>query len=209
MLVACGAGPRPCRSPSACTDGSECLANRCLPLGAEPVAPDTRRVVLDPVAMAVVRAGARRQGALPPTVTFGGPASQGETLLVDFADGWGPIDVDAAFLLLEPAHDAEPSASDVEIGVAVAASEWTSGTAGELPSSRGPHGAGVGRTRPPAPLRIDVTALVREIAKQPRSAHGLIVRATRPSPRGAVYSTGVDGPLPRLDVYYHQRPTPR
>ena len=55
MLVACAAGPRPCRSPSACAEGSECLANRCLPLGAEPVAPETRRVVLDPVAMAVVR----------------------------------------------------------------------------------------------------------------------------------------------------------
>jgi len=169
------------------------------------VARDSRRVVLDPVALAVVRAGARQQSALPPTVTFGGPPHQNEQLLVDFADRWGPVDVDTAFLLLEPAVDAEPSANDVEIGVAVAVGEWASGTSGDLPSSHGPHGSGVGRTRPPAALRIDVTALVREIAKQPESAHGLLVRATRPSPRGAVYSTGIDGPAPRLDVYYRPR----
>lgn len=205
----CAAAPRPCLSPSACPDGNECLAHRCLPLGAEPVAPDSRRVVLDPVAMAVVRAGAREQSALPPTVTFGGPQSQDEQLLVAFPDSWGPVEIDTAFLLLEPALDAEPSASDVEIGVTIAASEWRSGTAGDMPSSHGPKAHGLGRTRPPGPLRIDVTALVREMARQTRSAHGFLVRAARPGPRGAVYSTGIDGPAPRLDVYFRPRAPPR
>jgi len=166
-------------------------------------------VVLDPVALAVVRAGARPESALPPTVTFGGPQHQNEQLLVAFASHWGAVEIDSAFLLLEPALDAEPSAGDVEIGVAVAAGDWRSGTAGELPPSHGPQGAGIGRTRLPAILRIDVTALVREIAKQPRSSHGLVVRATRPSERGAVYSTGIEGRAPRLDVYFRQRPRAR
>jgi len=204
-ISGCGAAPRPCLSPSACPDGSECLAHRCLPLGAEPVAPDSRRVVLDPVAMAVVRAGARQQNALPPTVTFGGPASQDEQLLVAFPDSWGPVEIDTAFLLLEPALDAEPSASDVDIGVTIAAGEWRSGTAGDMPTSHGPKANGLGRTRPPAALRIDVTALVREMARQSGNAHGFLVRAARPGPRGAVYSTGIDGPAPRLDVYFRPR----
>lgn len=205
----CAAAPRPCRSPSACPTGSECLANRCLPLGAEPVAPDSRRVVLDPVALAVVRSGARRQGALPPTVTFGGPASQDEQLLVAFPDAWGSAEIDTAFLLLEPALDAEPSAGDVEIDVAVAAGDWRSGIAGELPASHGPKASGVGRTRPPAVLRIDVTSLVREMVRQPRSAHGFLLRAAQAGARGAVYSTGIDGTAPRLDVYFRTRPKAR
>ncbi|HTV17369.1 MAG TPA: hypothetical protein VMG12_01820, partial [Polyangiaceae bacterium] len=209
LIVACAGSPRPCRSPSACAEGSECLADRCLPLGAEPVAVDSRRVVLDPVALAVVRAGARPESALPPTVTFGGPRHENEQLLVAFADDWGAVDVDTAFLLLEPDVAAEPTADDVEIAVAVAAGEWRSGVAGELPASHGPNGNGVGRTRPPAALRIDVTALVREIAKQPRGSHGFVVRATGSSERGAVYSTGIDGPAPRLDVYFRQRPKAR
>jgi hypothetical protein len=205
----CAAAPSPCLSPSACPEGSECLAHRCLPLGAEPVAADSQRVVLDPVARAFVRAGARRQDALPSTVTFGGPASQDEQLLVAFADRWGPVEIDTAFLLLEPALDAEPSASDIEIGVAIAAGEWRSGTAGGLPASHGPTANGLGRTRPPAALRIDVTSLVREMARQPRSTHGFLVRAERTGPRGVVYSTGIDGPAPRLDVYFRQRPKVR
>jgi hypothetical protein len=204
-LGGCAAAPRPCRSPTACPEGSECLANRCLPLGAEPVDPDSQRIVLDPVAVAVVRPGARAQSALPPTVTFGGPASRDEQLLVAFPDRWGPVEIDTAFLLLEPALDAEPSAGDIEIGVVVAAGEWRSGTAGEAPASHGPKAAGLGRTQPPAALRIDVTALVREIARQPQGTHGLVVRAEHPGPRGAVYSTGTDGPAPRLDVYFRRR----
>lgn len=204
-LGGCAAPPRPCLAPSACPAGSECLAHRCLPLGAEPVAPDSRRIVLDPVALAVVRDGARRQSALPSTVTFGGPGSQDEQLLVAFPDRWGPVEIDTAFLLLEPALDAEPSASDIEIGVAIAAGDWRSGTAGALPASHGPKANGLGRTRPPAALRIDVTSLVREMARQPRSAHGFLVRAERRGPRGVVYSTGIDGPAPRLDVYFRQK----
>jgi hypothetical protein len=203
--LACGAVPRPCRSPSACPAGNECLADRCVLLGAEPVDPRSRRLVLDPVAIAVVRSEAGRQRALPPTVTLGGPPNQDEQLLVRFSHSWSELDIDSAFLLLEPALDAEPTSSDVEIGVALAESTWTSGILASVPASRGPTSTGVGRTRPPALLRVDVTSQLRELAKQPRRDRGLLVRAIRPSPRGAIYSTGIDGTAPRLDVYFLPR----
>lgn len=204
FALGCAAAPRPCVSPSGCAGGSECLAHRCLPLGAEPVARDSRRIVLDAVAVAVARAGVRAEGGLPPTVTFGGTANRDEQLLIAFAKGWGSSEVDAAFLLLEPAPGAEPTATDVQIGVALVSAEWSSGTIIDVPPSHGPEAAGIGRTRPPAALRIDVTALVRDLAQR-RDNHGLLVRATSPSPRGAVYSTGIDGPSPRLDLYVRPR----
>jgi hypothetical protein len=161
--------------------------------------------VLDPVAVAVIRREARRQGALPPTVTLGGPAGQSEMLLVRFPHPGGELDIDAAFLLLEPAFDAEPSGDDVPIEVVLVGGGWSSGILGDTPSSHGSVSAGLGRTRPPAILRIDVTTQLRELAKQPGSEQGWLVRATRASARGAIYSTGIDGVAPRLDIYFTPR----
>jgi hypothetical protein len=208
--LSCAAGPRPCRSPGACPPGNECLADRCLPLGAEPVDANSRRVVLSPRAIAVVRPAADTRGAIPPSVTLGGPAAQSEQLLLAFPiAALGPGDVDAAFLLLEALQDADPSAADVPIEVTLAASDWASGISDAAPSTRGPRGAGVGRTRPPAPLRIDVTAHVQALAQQPDNDHGFLLRAAQSTPRGAVYSTGADGSLPRLDVYVRPRASSR
>jgi hypothetical protein len=204
LAFGCASTPLPCRSPSACPAGSECLAHRCEPIGAEPVARDSQRRVLEPVDIAVVHGDGSR-GGLPPTVTLGGAPGQSEQLLVRFAaGGWSGGAVSAAFLLLEPVPGAEPTAEDVPVEVAVLAGEWTSSSAGGAPSSHGPVSAGIARTRPPALLRIDVTAQLRELAGG--SDHGLVVRAAGESTRGAVYSTGLDGLLPRLDVYY--QPTP-
>jgi hypothetical protein len=205
IVLGCAAALQPCRSPGACPPGSECLADRCVPLGAEPVAPDTLRRVLDPVAVAVVRREARPQSALPPTVLLGGPAGKSEMLLVRFPHPGGELDIDAAFLLLEPAVDAEPSGDDVPIEVVLVGSGWSSGILADAPSSHGTVSAGLGRTRPPAILRVDVTAQLRELAKQPRSEQGWLVRGAHASPRGAIYSTGIDGVAPRLDVYFTPR----
>jgi hypothetical protein len=169
------------------------------------VGPHTLRRVLDPVAIAVVRPEARRQGALPPTVTLGGPAGHSEALLLRFPHPGSELDIDAAFLLLEPSLDAEPSADDVAIEVALVGGGWSSGILGDAPSSHGSVSTGLGRTRPPASLRIDVTTQLRELAQQPRTEQGWLVRATRPSQRGAIYSTGMDGVAPRLDIYFVPR----
>ncbi len=180
-----------------------------MPLGAEPVNPGSQRLVLEPLGVAVVRAGVPGQAGLPPTVTLGGPAGQSEQLLLRFPEAWLGLDVVAAFLLLLPAPDAEPTAEDVGLDVALSSGTWTSGTVSEPPSSRAPSSAGVGRTRPPAAVRVDVTAFFRELSKHPGNDRGLVVRATGASRRGAVYSTGADGFAPRLDLYFRPHASTR
>jgi hypothetical protein len=209
VLLGCASTPVPCRSPSACPGGKECLAHRCAPIGAEPVDPESQRQVLEPSAVAVVRRGVDGQRGLPPQVTFGGPPARSEQLLVRFAEVWAGREIDTAFLLLEPDPDAEPSAEDVQLDVALAAGDWASGSSSSAPSSRKPVSAGLARTRPPTPLRVDVTAQLRKVAREPSSDHGFIVRASSPSTRGAVYLTGADGVAPKLDVYFRATPAPR
>src|SRR5690349_11959934 len=75
LALGCASTPLPCRSPSVCPTGSECLAHRCEPIGAEPVARDSQRRVLEPVDIAVVHGDGSR-GGLPPTVTLGGAQGQ-------------------------------------------------------------------------------------------------------------------------------------
>lgn len=211
LLAACTRTPLPCRSPEHCPAQSECLAQRCVALGLDPVTPGTTRLVVDAAAIAVVRPalpGRSSSGTgLPPTVTFGGPEPSDEQLLVRFPRSWATRDVDAAFLLLEPASSADPTGADVQLQVALAGSSWTPGTLDQAPPSHAPKSAGLARTRPPSLLRLDVTAQLKALQGLEQDDHGLLVRAeglvagSLPN-HGATYSTGTDGELPRLDVYF-------
>jgi len=213
LLASCARTPLPCRSPEHCPLQSECLANRCVPLGSDPVLAGTTRLVVEAAQVAVVREGARARGAsrgaLPATVTLGGPEQAREQLLVRFPRSWAALDIDTAFLLLAPATSADPTGADVQVRVALAAGPWAPGTLDEAPASRSPASAGLARTRPPNPLRVDVTAQLKVLQGQAASDHGLLVRAEdatggagASTQRGATYLTGADGELPRLDVYF-------
>lgn len=173
-----------------------------MPLGAEPVAQGTRRLVVEAAAVAVARPSAASRPALPATVTLGGPGSSDEQLLVRFPRSWASYELESAFLLLSPAPSAEPTGADVQVLVALASEPWSSGTLAEPPSVHGPKSAGLARTRPPALLRIDVTAQLKALKNEPASDRGLVVRAEHPAGRGATISTGTAGELPRLDVYF-------
>jgi hypothetical protein len=211
LLASCSRTPLPCRSPEHCPQQSECLANRCVALGSDPVMAGTTRLVVEAAQVAVVREGARGaiSRALPLTVTLGGPEQAEEQLLVRFPRSWAGLDIDTAFLLLAPATSADPTGSDVQVQVALAAGPWAPGTLNEPPPWRSPASAGIARTRPPNLLRVDVTGQLKVLQGQPASDHGLLVRAegatgaAGASPqRGATYLTGADGELPRLDVYF-------
>lgn len=203
----------PCASPSHCSTGNECLAHRCVPVGSDPVAAGSQRLVLDAEQVAVVQEEGRATGSgLPSTVTFGGPSATNQELLLRFPRGWTALEIDSAFLLLEPVPDADPSAADVPVRVALAAAAWPPGSAAHAPGERGPHSSGLARTRPPSVLVVDVTAQLQALQTQargrtqrsgPGSDHGFVVRAERASQRGASYQTGAEGVLPRLDVYGH------
>jgi len=215
LLAGCTRTPLPCRSPEHCPAQSECLAQRCVALGLDPVAPGTTRMVVDAAEVAVVRPQVPGKGSagtgLPPTVTFGGPDPSDEQLLVRFPRSWAARDLDAAFLLLAPASSADPTGADVQLQVALAGTSWSAGTLDQAPPAHAPKSAGLARTRPPSLLRLDVTAQLKALQGLEHDDHGLLVRAdgvaggSLPSSlpdHGATYSTGTDGELPRLDVYF-------
>jgi hypothetical protein len=203
LLGACAASPTPCLSPSHCAGGEECLANRCVALGAEPVRPGSSRLVFEPEAVGVVREGGAA-GVLSPTVTFGGSARQSEALVVRFPHGWAALELDAAFLLLTPAPEAEPTTRDVPLEIALASGDWTSGVLSEEPRASAPKGRGLGRTQPGAVLRIDVTSALGAVDPDDENA-SLLVRASESGERGATYLTGAVGGAPRLEVYGRPR----
>jgi hypothetical protein len=202
LSASCVRSPQPCRSPEHCSESSECLAHRCVPLGAEPVTPGTRRLVVEAAAVAVARRGAASAAALPATVTLGGPGAGAEQLLVRFPRSWAALEVENAFLLLSPAQSADPTGADVQVEVALASEPWAPGTLEGPRPVQGPRSLGLARTRPPALLRIDVTAQLRELQAHPASDLGLVVAAEQATGHGATYVTGVAGELPRLDVYF-------
>lgn len=200
LFWAACAAPVPCRSPRHCGSGDECLANRCVPRGAEPVPRGSARLVLEPTLGAVVGQRASERRALPPTVTFGGLPALNQHLLLRFPGTWKALDVQAAFLLLQPAPEAEPTRSDVPVTVSLAAGAWSPG-ASRVPGSDPPESRGLARTRPPTLLRIDVTAQLRALKNRPD--HGLLIRGDAGRGEGATYLTGADGAAPRLEVYGH------
>jgi hypothetical protein len=168
-------------------------------------------MVVDAAEIAVVRPalpGKSSAGTgLPSTVTFGGPGPSDEQLLVRFPRTWTTRDLDAAFLLLEPASSADPTGADVQLQVALAGASWTPGTLDQAPPPRVPKSAGLARTRPPSLLRLDVTAQLKALQGSEQDDHGLLLRADGVAAgslpqHGATYSTGTDGELPRLDVYF-------
>ncbi|HOU92745.1 MAG TPA: hypothetical protein PLU22_16945, partial [Polyangiaceae bacterium] len=74
-LAGCAPRMPPCASDQDCARGHECLASRCRWLGSDPVAPHTRRTVLEPSAMAILGdPPVDAPGHLPGTVTLGAAA---------------------------------------------------------------------------------------------------------------------------------------
>jgi hypothetical protein len=210
-------GALPCVSPGTCGRGYECLANRCAPLGGDPVRADTRRIVVGASRIAVVssrasappRAATASDRELPGAVRFGSAELGASALIVSFASAFEPVwararEVDSAFLILEPMPGAAVGTADIEVA-ALRVSEkwdaakvsWRSQPRAGLPSSRG-----LARSSPPSTLRIDVTELVRYERTRARQHHGIAVRAAGGSDLGAAFATGATlGVGPRLEVY--------
>ncbi|HEX4478704.1 MAG TPA: hypothetical protein VH142_26665, partial [Polyangiaceae bacterium] len=135
-LAACAGTPEPCLGTT-CSDGSECLANRCMVRGARPVPDHTERVVLDPSAI----------------------ASGQRALYLRFGTGASFHDVRAAFLLLEPASGTAPS-DDVALDVFCIDAPWSPErvAAGAEPQLSRERARGLVRTSPRTVARIDVMA---------------------------------------------------
>lgn len=193
----------PCAADTDCTNGHECLANRCRWLGSDPVRPDTLRTLVEPRRMAVV-GGPPTDGpnALPGTVTLGAAAGPRVLWLLEFElPTLGTVDT--AFLLLEPTVDALQNPVDVWLHAWRVLDPWTPAelTERDRPPLAPPQGIGIARAHPPSTVRLDVTEHVRFWQANPRANHGLGLEGVRSS-TGVVLDTGVHGGArPRLEIY--------
>lgn len=203
-LLACSPSPQPCMGVGTCPEGSECLANRCTLLGADPVSADTRRVVVAPRAMAVVSAAEHASSELPAAVTFGSSAG-GAALYLEFPEAWrGARRIESAFLVLEPLPGTPRGPTDVEVRVWRVGGDWAPDSLSWLdqPSLVPPSASGLARAAPALPLRVDVTAIVAHFAEHERGYHGLALRSGGGDDVGASFATGASGGVaPRLELY--------
>jgi hypothetical protein len=222
VLAACSPGVTPCATP-VCTAGYECLANRCVPRGADPVPPGTERLVLEPVAVAVAEPrggpGIRgvRQGphgnrrmnraANAATATLGSGSAEASTLYLRFPNSWKRNGVvAAAFLVLSPSGGTEPGSEDVPILVSAIGDSWSMAGIGEgrLPFLTPPRAAGLARGSPRTLVRVDVTRVVRALSNTPWD-DGIAVTAASSvnawSPGVTLSTGGGAGETPRLELY--------
>jgi hypothetical protein len=184
-----------------------CVAGRCRPLEAPASSGDAQRMVLAPVQTAVVASLGGGGGGedLPDTVALG--RSSGGTVVFFFRFEAGLRDdaeVESAFLVLDPLDGVPPATSPIRFEMARVVEPWRAETvsAGRQPRLAVPLDAGSARTRPGAPLRVDVTPLVRAWQKRAADDHGIALLARGDDAYGAVVSTGgTQGRGPRLEVY--------
>jgi hypothetical protein len=143
-------------------------------------------------------------GALPTVVTFGSHARGATRLMLEFDASLQVRQVEAAFLLLEPAAGVSRGNLDVAVDAFRlsdpwddAALSWVRGPKRLLPSA-----SGIARPSPPTPLRIDVTNIVRYLVKHPEAHRGILLVAAGGDDAGVSFSTGIAGGRgPRLEVY--------
>jgi hypothetical protein len=202
---------RPCTAGDAagCGEGRSCVAGRCR-LSDTPISStDALRYVLAPTDIAVVASsGAGSAGggnAMPEAVALGRAAGGTLVLLLHFAATWrDDAEVLGAFVVLEALDDAPPPSTPITFEMARIVEPWQPGVVswGRQPKLDVPRAAGSVRARPSAPLRIDVTPLVRDWGRRAADDHGLALLAHGDDAYGAVVSTGVArGAGPRLEVY--------
>lgn len=178
----------------------------CRAAAVAPAHPSSHRIVLDPIDMAVLASSDDFGGTTTPEVAALGRAASGDWLwLMSFDPKLEAGDeVESAFLLLEPADGTPPAAAPVPIEVAEVLGRWSSETTswGRQPRLGFAQSLAPARPRPGAPLRVEVTAVVRGWAGGPPGARSLALLADGVDAHGASIATGLTrGVGPRLEVY--------
>jgi hypothetical protein len=203
-LASCSASQVPCVTPNSCSAGQECLANRCVAEGFDPVAPQTERLVLHPARLGV-SPGAH---SIPTSASLGGPTSRQQSLFLDFELGalhtaassnpergtsaqhgtskhpitapnppkGSKLTLEAAFLLLPPRDAAEPLAHPVELRARPLATTWDPAAVSEGRLPRGGQGTALGLAHGRALVRIDVTQLLKTPFEESQRFFGFVIR---------------------------------
>jgi hypothetical protein len=196
----CARGGAACAGPT-CGTGYECLANRCAIAGGVPVPRDSERFVLSPIDLAIATPTPARESSAT-AVTLGSARGGDAIVYARFGSTYkGRTEIAAAFLLLTVSEGTEPLADDVPLEVWTLATSWSSESVsrGTRPRLSRPMARGIARTSPPSLVRVDVTPLVRELARTPAD-DGIGIDATGSHGAGVTFSTARAG-APRLEVY--------
>ncbi len=215
----CGAG-------SACVAG-RCRAEGTLPASIDAA----RVVLLPKAIAVVSARGGGGGDALPEVVTIGRAADGRVVVLLQFDARFrdGAV-VESAFLLIDPVDGAPPAGSAASIDVSRVLDPWDPATVswGRQPRLAVAEIAGVSAAKPApprrlgpaatvgqpaggaaaaslaaarAPLRVDVTELVRALPRG-RGDHGFALTATGDDAFGTTLTTGLGrGRPPRLEVF--------
>jgi hypothetical protein len=194
-----------CTGTGVCGAGGYCVVGRCRPADASPAPADARRVLLPPQDIAVLTSQGEREDRAGEAIAIGRASAGSLVLLLRFAATWrDDTEIASAFLVMDPAPGAPPAGAEITLEVARILSPWRSDTAtwGRQPRLSIPEAAAVVRRLRAAPLRIEVTAMVRDWAQRRSDDHGIAILAPGDDPVGAAYSMGIsDGAGPRLEVY--------
>jgi hypothetical protein len=137
-----------------------------------------------------------------PSFALGAATTEG-TLYLQFPPLWRGQRVQAAFLVLAPMANTL-GGDDVPLEVFRLRGSWTPSLNGRVALSplALPVVSGIGRRAPGLPVRIDVTAIVRYLGRNPDAEPAFAVRARREVPPGLTLGSGLDGGKPpRLELY--------
>jgi hypothetical protein len=202
---ACAPLPTPCFGQDACPVGEECLANRCSPVGGEPVAPDSARQVAEVLDLAIVAEHFDFGASLPQELTLGAERLGTTLVLMRFEPVWRRLaGISQAFLLVDPLPEGRVSLHDVEVELWRIDGEWSTREVSwhAQPPLAHPAAQGIARSGP-LPLRMDVTRVIRYLMAHPRADHGLALRAPAGRGAGVRLASGMGGGHPpRLEIYH-------
>lgn len=167
--------------------------------------PTSRRVLLAPVDVAVIGSGEGDASVMPDSVALGRERSGTVFVLMRFAATWDDgAKVASAFVRIAPDESALPATKPLRVEVARILEPWSSDTVswGRKPETEVPALATWVTPRLAAPVRIDVTPIVRGWASRKADEHGIAMVAEPVDEAGFTFSMGMSrGSGPRLEVY--------
>lgn len=205
LASACAPTRTPCVSPGQCPSGEECLANRCAPLGGEPVASESTRLVAELAELAIVAEHFDFGVTLPQQLTVGAKRFGATIVLMRFEPVWRDFPaVSEAFLLIDTLPEGPSTTHDVDVELWRVDSDWSATDVSwqDQPTLSYPAARAIARSGP-APLRMDVTEVVRYLKDHPRADHGLALRAPAGPGAGVSLASGIGGGHPpRLEIYH-------
>lgn len=207
--AACAGQQKPCSPDAECGAGGACVIGRCREATKDVVSSESRRVVLLARKIAVISSrdvpldGSISRPPVDASITaFGANASGDVVVLLDFdGDVGNGVDVEGAFLVIDPEPGSPGPTASVQIDVAAVLSAWEPASVswGRTPRLGLPLGAARVPTARRASIRIDVTEAV---AKSRSVGHGFALLASGSDPVGARLVTMARSTSgPKLELY--------